>query len=217
MLKTELPTLSDDIKDFLELFDGEDILSWTNDELVDFAQNYVKDADDTLKSFLKTWDGTGDIAESYQQYLAQASSSTAKFVASLKSMVASAAISVAVSVVVSAFREFIAAEEEVSKKAEKLGNSFKSTEEDIADYKEEVEQLHETINSSSSSIEEVADARKRLMEVQNELIGKYGTEQNSIDAITQAVKGQTKAVDEQADVWERLTAAQWQETAQISN
>lgn len=97
------------------------------------------------------------------------------------------------------------ASKDVAASASEMGSSFSSTKSDIEDYKQEVEELYETINDSSSSISEVTEARKQLMNVQDELIEKYGTEQSSIDAITKAIKGETSA-------WEKLTDAKWQET-----
>ncbi len=58
--------------------------------------------DENLKNFLKTWDRTGDIAESYQQYLSNASSANAKFASSLKSIGANMAIMLAVNVAIKA-------------------------------------------------------------------------------------------------------------------
>lgn len=51
---------------------------------------------DSLKSFLQTWDGTGDIAESYQNHLQQASTSTTAFSSALKSADANMGIMLAI-------------------------------------------------------------------------------------------------------------------------
>lgn len=55
-------------------------------------------SDENLKKFLKTWDGTGDIAKEYNKYLEQASSSTSKFSASLKNVAANMGIMLAITV-----------------------------------------------------------------------------------------------------------------------
>ena len=93
----------------------------------------------------------------------------------------------------------------VAESARDLGGSFKSTVSDIDTYKSKVQDLYNTINDSSSSISDVTDARKNLMSIQDQLIEKYGAEQDTINAITAAVNGQATA-------WERLTETQWQET-----
>lgn len=93
---------------------------------------------------------------------------------------------------------------DVAESAQEIGSSFKSTEKDLDSYKEKVEELQETIDDSCSSIAEVTDARKELLTIQSEMIDKYGTEQKSIDAITDAINNETNA-------WERLTEAKWRE------
>jgi len=45
-------------------------------------------SDENLKKFLKTWDGTGDIAKEYNKYLEHAFTSTSEFSTSLKNVAA---------------------------------------------------------------------------------------------------------------------------------
>ena len=93
---------------------------------------------------------------------------------------------------------------EAGDKAQELGSTFKSTSSDIESYKSQIEELYSTINDSNSSIEDVTTARQTLMSVQDELIDKFGTEKNVINDVTEAINGQTEALD-------RLTSAKWQE------
>lgn len=81
-------------------------------------------------------------------------------------------------------------------KASEVGSAFKETESDIASYKVKIEDLQATINDSSSSYSDVTQARKDLMTIQDELINKYGSEEGAIKNITDAIKGQTSALDE---------------------
>ena len=94
---------------------------------------------------------------------------------------------------------------DVAENAKELGESFSGTSSDIEDYKSKIEELYSTINDSSSSIEDVTNARKSLLSIQDELINKFGTEKNVIDEVTDAINGQTAALD-------RLTNSKWQET-----
>lgn len=121
-----------------------------------------------------------------------------------KASVILAAVSTVISVGKMIFSGFNQAVEETRQKAQELGNTFSSTEKDIDSYKAKISELYATINDSDSSIEDVTTARKNLMEVQDELIEKFGDEKETIDLITQAIYGQTKALDE-------LTNKQWQE------
>ena len=109
-----------------------------------------------------------------------------------------------VSKVISGLYELSQVSETVANNAKDLGDSFKSTSSNIEDYKSKIEELYSTINDSGSSIEEVTNARKSLMSVQDELIDKFGTEKGVINGVTEAISGQTDALD-------RLTNAKWQE------
>lgn len=53
-------------------------------------------ADESLKGFLKTWDGTGDIAEKYNAYMKEASSATSAFGATLKTVAVNVGIMLAI-------------------------------------------------------------------------------------------------------------------------
>ncbi len=115
------------------------------------------------------------------------------------------AISAGVSLIISGISEIAKTSKNVAEKANKLGSAFNETQSDINGYKEKIQELQATINDSGSSVEEVTSARKNLMTVQDELIEKFGDEKETINLITDAVNGQTKAFD-------KLTEKQWQAT-----
>lgn len=94
--------------------------------------------------------------------------------------------------------------DETKESAKELGHTFNDTKSDIESYKSKIEELHKTINDSNSSVEDVTNARQTLMSVQDELIDKFGTEKTVISDVTNAINGQTEALD-------RLTMAKWQE------
>lgn len=95
--------------------------------------------------------------------------------------------------------------EEVANKAQTLGASFSSTKSELKDYKEQIENLYTTINDSGSSIDEVKNARIQLMNIQDQMIEKYGSEKETVEAITGAIQNETSA-------WEKLSSAQWKKT-----
>ena len=95
--------------------------------------------------------------------------------------------------------------EEIRQKAKELGDEFSSTQSDIDGYKTKIKELYATIHDSHSSIEDVTAARKDLMAVQDELIKKFGDEEESVQSINEAINGQSDALD-------TLTQRQWQET-----
>lgn len=103
---------------------------------------------------------------------------------------------------VSVLFETANASNEIADSAQQIGSSFKETTSDLDDYQIKVEDLQETINDSSSSISDVRDARKELMSIQDELIEKYGTEEESVKRITDAVNGES-------DAWDKLKKKKW--------
>lgn len=114
------------------------------------------------------------------------------------------AITAAVTVGTMVFSGFNQVLDDIRQKANELGDSLNSTKTEIEDYKTKIEELHDVINNSGSSIEDVTEARKSLMSIQDELIGKFGAEKSAVESITEAVNGQTQAFDE-------LSQRQWQE------
>lgn len=95
--------------------------------------------------------------------------------------------------------------DEIREKAQALGSEFNETKSNIDDYKEQIESLYETINNNNSSVQQVTEARQTLMTVQDELIDKFGSEKETIDIVTDAINGQSDALD-------KLASKKWQET-----
>ncbi len=91
----------------------------------------------------------------------------------------------------------------VAQRASEVSNSFTGTKTDIEGYKTQIDQLYTTINSSSSSIQEVTNARRELLSVQDEMIARFGDEKDTIALVTEAISGQTGALD-------TLTQKEWQ-------
>lgn len=111
-------------------------------------------------------------------------------------------VSFLVGSLISVLYETANASNEIADSAQQIGSSFKETTSDLDDYQTKVEDLQETINDSSSSISDIRDARKELMSIQDELIEKYGTEEESVKRITDAVNGE-------ADAWDKLRKKKW--------
>ena len=107
-----------------------------------------------------------------------------------------------ISTVISGISNIITANNRFLEKAKELGNQFVQEKNSIEDYKNKIKELHSTINDNSSFFEEVTQARVNLMGIQDELIEKFGTEKNTIDTITDAINGQSDALD-------RLTKKQY--------
>lgn len=65
----------------------------------------------------------------------------------------------------------------------------------VDNYKTKIKQLIFTIENGLS-FDEVADARIELISIYSKLIDKFGTEKSVIESITNAINGQTDALDE---------------------
>lgn len=167
----------------------------TAKELFDNEQNLVKSGNSVVLSEEAIADATNTMTIG-----AKAANVAMKGLAIAGNMILMWGISEAIS----ALYKFSQVSKDVANSAQEIGSSFKETQTDIDSYKEKVEELRGVINNSSSSVSEVTQARKDLMAVQDELIEKFGTEKESINAITEAINGQTGA-------WEKLTSKKWQE------
>jgi len=72
-LKQEVPTVKKEISEFFELMNaqGVPLNKWakSNDEVFDKLCKKYKVTNTELKNFLRTWDGSGDVAEAFQAHL----------------------------------------------------------------------------------------------------------------------------------------------------
>lgn len=141
---------------------------------------------------------------------ARASSVALKGLALAGNMIVGIAIAQGISKLISGIHEFATASDSIKEKAKEIGTSFSSTKSDIESYKTKIQELQDTINASSSSISDVTEARKSLMTIQDELIGKYGTENEIIQAVT-------SAINDQADALDILSGKKYQESVNAFN
>lgn len=163
------------------------------------CQNTMGEASDKVKTLQKNANGGKIAIDGLTK-----SSKAAELGMKALSVAGNILVSVLITEAISALYKFSQVSKDVANSAQEIGSSFKETKKDINSYKEKVEELRGVINNSSSSVSEVTQARKDLMAVQDELIEKFGTEKESISAITEAINGQ-------AGAWEKLTSQKWQE------
>ena len=118
--------------------------------------------------------------------------------------------SVAITAVIQGFYQLITLSHTVAEGASEASSAFGTAEKDIAGYKKQIDDLYKVINDSGSSVEQVTSARESLLQVQDEMIEKFGTEAGVIDVVTQAINNQTGALDE-------LTSKSWTEALNSFN
>lgn len=125
-----------------------------------------------------------------------------KALAVAKGLVKGLLIGAAVSLATTALTSAISAISDASKRMDELTDSaIKSAEEteeaqeSISDYKDEIVDLRTELDSNTLSETEAYDARQRLIEIQNELIDKFGLEAEGLNLVTGAINDQANALD----------------------
>jgi len=203
--------------------EADDAISGWNSKLlqgqtdIDDFNNSVVQNNEHLKEYLKTTskEAPGSL-NGYQSYLNSVGVSTDAL--RLKTILLNSALSFGMGLLVQAVGGFVIgtineianAEEIAAEKAKELGSQFSSTKSDISDYKTRIEELYAVINDNTSSYEETYDARQKLLAIQDEMISKFGDEAEAVGLVTDAIDGQTDALD-------LLTQQEWQETVNDFN
>ena len=123
---------------------------------------------------------------------------------------ANMAFMMGVSALISGLYQLTTLSHTVAEGASEAANAFSTAEKDITGYKKQIDDLYKVINDSGSSVEQVTSARESLLQVQDEMIEKFGTEAGVIDIVTRAINNQTDALDE-------LTSKSWTEALDSFN
>ena len=123
---------------------------------------------------------------------------------------ANMAFMMGVSALISGLYQLTTLSHTVADGASEAANVFSTAEKDITGYKKQIDDLYKVINDSGSSVEQVTSARESLLQVQDEMIEKFGTEAGVIDIVTRAINNQTDALDE-------LTSKIWTEALDSFN
>ncbi len=88
------------------------------------------------------------------------------------------------------WQKYQQAEQEAMQKTIDDANALSSQNSDIDDMSSKIQQLREITDSSSSSYKESAEARKELIDIQNDLINNYGAEADKIDLVSGSIEKQ---------------------------
>lgn len=142
------------------------------------------------------------LAQKQSTFAAKAHSTALKGLSIVGNILAGIGLSLVTFKVVSFIHEMVTANEQLLNSVKELSSEFKETESSINGYKDKIEELHKTINNGTSSISDVTQSRKDLMKIQDDLIENFGTEKETIDIVTEAINGQSDAL-------EHLTQKKW--------
>ena len=187
---------------FTELKEGEE---WQ----IDFVQNTdLQKA--SLSDVKKAYNSARTSALAHNEAIKAQTLSAKTGSAALKglSIAASTLVSIGLNIVASKVMSFlydmVTANEQLLNSAKELGETFRQERDLIEGYKNRISELQGTINDSSASFDDVSQARRDLIDIQNELIKKFGTEKGTIEIITEAI-------NEQSDALDLLTQKQYQQ------
>lgn len=88
------------------------------------------------------------------------------------------------------WQKYQQAEQEAMQKVVDDSNALTGKNSDIDNMSSKIQQLRDITDSSSSSYKESADARKELIDIQNDLINNYGAEADKIDLVSGSIEKQ---------------------------
>lgn len=157
-----------------------------------------------MDGFLKDLDGAPATMNKYnvatknatkQQKAFSLSTITTKAAVLALNAAVSMGLSIALSALIKTINDVVQSEENLKDVAKELGSELTDNTSSIESYKNKIKELKNVLDNNSSSIEDVTQARIDLMAIQDELIEKFGTEKGAIENITEAINGQSDALD----------------------
>ena len=101
-----------------------------------------------------------------------------------------------ISKLVNAFAEASRKMKDLKEEAITSADALKENRDTVDDYKEEINDLRATLANYTTSEQDAYDARVRLMEIQDDIISKYGKEAEGINLVTGSIKEQIATIDE---------------------
>ena len=128
-----------------------------------------------------------------------------KLLTTFGSMAITFAVSAAINALVKHFIELAQAEEKARDAAIDSGKELSQQTSDLDGYKSKISDLKESLDSGTLSEQESYQARKDLLDVQDELIDKYGAEVEGVDLLNGSLETQIALLDElsnkKANTW----------------
>nr|DAO54206.1 MAG TPA: chromosome segregation ATPase [Caudoviricetes sp.] len=216
---------------------------------LDHLNDCIKDTSAEFKNYVGTLDMTHASVQSLQSILDGFASSQGfvakamtlvqnvglKLLTTFGSMAITFAVSAAINALVKHFIELAQAEEKARDAAIDSGKELTQYTSDLDSYKSKINELKESLDSGTLSEQEAYQARKDLLDVQDELIDKYGSEVEGVDLLNGSLETQIALLDKlsnkKASTWlnenaeaikkaqQAMTTDNWKQVAemQVSN
>lgn len=96
---------------------------------------------------------------------------------------------------ITAWQEYKQRMKDLKTEAINAAKALEDNRDSISDYNDEIKKLRITLADNTSTEREAYDARMRLMEIQDDIISKYGKEAEGINLVTGSIKEQMAAID----------------------
>ena len=176
---------------------------------LDHLNDCIKDTSAEFKNYVGTLDMTHASVQSLQSILDGFASSQGfvakamtlvqnvglKLLTTFGSMAITFAVSAAINALVKHFIELAQAEEKARDAAIDSGKELSQQTSDLDGYKSKISDLKESLDSGTLSEQEAYQARKDLLDVQDELIDKYGAEVEGVDLLNGSLETQIALLD----------------------
>ena len=183
-LVDELAIHVDGAKDRMDKFNS----SVENTRLGDFVSG-LNGARTDVDAFSKSLNGAS--------IASKAASVGLNLLAGVGNMIAGAVAGIAINALINGIVYLATAEERAAQAAKEATEAYQEQSSSLQGYRTRVEELNAQLSSGTLSYEESKAARQELLQIQDEMISKFGSEADSANLVTAAINGQ-------ADAWERL-------------
>ena len=170
-------------------------MSETGMSAKDLAKEMGDDLSGEIKTYIKTCENGIYSTDGFKKAIGELSiADKAANVAFKGLMIAGNLLaSMLASVLLTTIYKCITANSQLQKSAREIGQSFSESKSEIDDYQKKISELRDKINDSSSSYEETYQARENLLEIQDQMIAKFGSEADAIKNVTDAINGSDDA------------------------
>lgn len=169
-LKKQIPEISDETKELLDLFKDDSLKGLSKSELKEFFDG-LNGADDNFMNFIDKVDSSGNITEQYQQHLIDTGKATSRFSsftkkagsalksfgASLASMGVTMAIGMALDFAITKFTEWENKEESAAQKAQAFTESINKIQSSVSENSNKVSELSSRYEELSKGVSNTGD------------------------------------------------------------
>ena len=152
----------------------------------------------------KLFKNLGSIMDDYQSNLKEGTSSTKAFGDAVEKAGLSAnaikasigAITLAITVITSIVSYFAQKQEEARQAAADAASEINEYNQTLSEYKGTIDELRKELDAGNLSENEAYEARKKLLEIEDSLIEKFGDEAKSINLVTGEIEEQIGKIDD---------------------